>query len=485
MKYDIIIIGSGLGGLECASLLSKAGCSVLVLEQGRQPGGCLQSYRRGQHWFDSGLHYVGGLDNGQPLHDAFDRLGLLSLEWQRLDADGFDRVTIGQQTYHLAEGNEHFVETLAEHFPQERAALRDYVKMLEDVGQGRTDAMQLIGVNAYDYLTSTFSDPMLVNVLSGPAMKLELRRESLPLFTFAHSQSSYIQSSWRLRGDGGMLVRKLVSDIQQAGGQVLCGAAVQELNATGGRIASARCSDGRQYEGRVFISDVHPALTMGLVKADGLLKPIFRKRLSRLENTEGILTVSLVLKPGVLPYFNHNKYVYRKPNVWDVPWETNGLTEVDRVMVSCRVPEPSAQGSDAGCLLVDLLTPMPWSACQAWEHTTVGRRGQLYEQQKEQWADECVRLAEHVIPGLAGMVSQRYVSTPLTYRDYTQTPCGSAFGIRKDCRQPLLTMLSPQTPIANLLLTGQSLAMHGLEGVTMTAMNTVELALTISSPQAY
>jgi len=70
------------------------------------------------------------------------------------------------------------------------------------------------------------------------------------------------------------------------------------------------------------------------------------------------------------------------------------------------------------------------------------------------------------------MVAACYTSTPLTYRDYTQTPYGSAFGIRKDCRQPLLGVLSSRTPIPNLLLTGQSLVMHGVEGVTMTALQT-------------
>ena len=63
---------------------------------------------------------------------------------------------------------------------------------------------------------------------------------------------------------------------------------------------------------------------------------------------------------------------------------------------------------------------------------------------------------------------------PDLWRDYTLSPCGSAFGVRKDCRQPLITMLSPKTPIPNLFLTGQSLVLHGLEGVTMTAFKTLE-----------
>jgi all-trans-retinol 13,14-reductase len=91
---------------------------------------------------------------------------------------------------------------------------------------------------------------------------------------------------------------------------------------------------------------------------------------------------------------------------------------------------------------------------------------------KRQMADECIALAETVIPGLHDMISQQYTSTPLTYRDYTLTPDGSAYGVRRDCRNLVITMLSPRTPIPNLLLTGQNLMLHGLEGVSMTALLT-------------
>jgi all-trans-retinol 13,14-reductase len=93
---------------------------------------------------------------------------------------------------------------------------------------------------------------------------------------------------------------------------------------------------------------------------------------------------------------------------------------------------------------------------------------------KERFANECIALAETVIPGLHEMVSGIYTSTPLTYRDYTLTPNGSAYGVRRDCRNLVITMLSPRTPIPNLLLTGQNLMLHGLEGVSMTALLTCQ-----------
>lgn len=480
MKYDVVVIGSGLGGLICARQLAQSGRSVVVVERQHHPGGCLQSYRRGDMEFDTGMHYVGGLAEGQPLHDAFETLGLLRLPWQRLDADGFDQVTIGRRTFPLAEGFDRFADTLAAFFPHEQTALKQFVGLLRNL----PPMEECSGVNAYDYLTTLFRDPLLVDVLSAAAMRMELRRESLPLFTFAHCLSSYVQSSWRLKGSGNLIVASLVGDIKSAGGEVCCGAEVEHLEVQGDAIVAARCSDGRAFEGRLFISDVHPQLTFGWLGDSPLLKGIFRRRIDALENTFGMLTVSLVLKPHTLPYFNHNKYVYRKANVWTFSDESEWAVGADGAdtlvsqqdgawvggaMVSTKVPADGTLYTRQ----VDLLTPMPWSLWRHWEHTTIGHRGESYAQLKEQMADACVRLAEEVVPGLSKMVERRYVSTPLTWRDYSLSPCGSAFGLRKDCRAPLLTMLSPKTPIANLLLTGQSLVLHGLEGVTRTAFNTL------------
>ena len=119
MKYDIVIIGSGLGGLQCAYILAKQGRRVCILEKGTQPGGCLQSYKRKGVALDTGLHYVGGLAPGNSLYPIFKYMNLMNLPWQRLDADGFDRVMIGGRNFAYAEGLDAFVETLSRDFPAE------------------------------------------------------------------------------------------------------------------------------------------------------------------------------------------------------------------------------------------------------------------------------------------------------------------------------------------------------------------------------
>lgn len=475
MKYDAVIIGSGLGGLECAHILSKAGMSVLLLERGTQAGGCLQSYRRHGLAFDTGFHYVGGLDEGQSLHSAFRHLGLLRLPWQRLD-NHFDRVTIGNQTFSFAQGYDAFVETLTVAFPAERDALNRYADMLKQCGEQQFDALnpqtgessllsRLFETSAYQYLTETFHDPLLINVLCGTSLKMELRKESLPLFTFAHGNGSFIESSWRLKGDGSLIVNSLADGIRMHGGEIICNAEVQELVEKDGKLVHAVCSNGEIYEGTIFISNIHPAVTCNLVKQSSRMKKVYRSRITHLENSFGMFTVSLRIKPQTLRYFNWNQYIYKEPDVWAFHLKNN---PVSGVLVSCRIPEDGSKYVQQ----VDLLTPMNWSECEQWSHTEVGRRGEDYKAMKKRVADECITLAERFIPGLRDRITGCYTSTPLTYRNYTLTPEGSAYGLRKDFRNPMITLLSPRTPIPNLLLTGQNLMLHGLHGVTMTALFT-------------
>ncbi|MCD7914830.1 MAG: NAD(P)/FAD-dependent oxidoreductase [Tannerellaceae bacterium] len=475
MKYDVIIIGSGLGGLECAHILSRAGMKVLVLEKEAQPGGCIQSYKRHELAFDTGFHYVGGLGEGQSLHATFRHLGLLCLPWQRLD-DHFDRITIGERTFSFAQGYDAFVSTLAAAFPSQREALQAYANLLKCSGSHHFDLLKpyssensfssrLFQTSAWQYFTDTFDDLLLVNVLSGTSLKMELRQESLPLFTFAHGNSSFIESSWRLKGDGSQIVNSLTNDIRTHGGEIITRSEVEELVEKDGKLVYARSTNGETYEGKTFISNVHPAITNNWIKQSNRMKKNYRNRISCLENTFGMFTLSLRIKPHALKYFNWNQYIYKKPDVWTFHLQNN---PVSGILVSCRIPEDGSEYTQQ----IDILTPMTWDKCEQWTHTTVGRRGNEYREMKERIAGECITLAGQFIPGLYNMIAGSYTSTPLTYRDYTYTPRGSAYGLRKDYRDPVVTMLSPRTPIPNLFLTGQNLILHGLHGVTMTTLYT-------------
>ena len=106
---------------------------------------------------------------------------------------------------------------------------------------GEADLLSpMSGVGAYSYLSEKFCDPLLVDVLSGASLKMELRKESLPLFTFVHGNSSFIESSWRLKGDSSLIVRSLADTIRSYGGEIICRSEVVELVEKGWK-AGAGC----------------------------------------------------------------------------------------------------------------------------------------------------------------------------------------------------------------------------------------------------
>lgn len=243
MERSVIIIGSGLGGLECGYILAKKGFRVTILERASKPGGCLQSFRRGGRIFDTGLHYVGGLGEGQSLRPFFEYFGLMDLPWKQINPDCVDEIVIGGQSYPLASGHGRFVERLAERFPAERNNLNEYTRFLKKVGddifkifEGDSVEMNaLLGRSAYEYLCSTIKDPLLRQVLSGSFMRMELRK-SLPLYVFAQINNSFIQSAWKLEGGGDQIVRRMVDSITAMGGIVRTGSEVTSIRAVSGKV---------------------------------------------------------------------------------------------------------------------------------------------------------------------------------------------------------------------------------------------------------
>jgi len=468
----VVIIGAGLGGLECGALLSQSGRKVLVLEQGKTIGGCLQTYRHKDLAYDTGFHYVGGIGEGQSLHDAFATLQLLDLPWHRLEMEGFERITIAGESYSLNQGFDSFAESLSETFPQEKAGIRKYTDLLRLIATARGEEAtrlnrKLMGIGAWQYLIDTFKSSRLIDVLSGASIKMELNRHTLPLFTFAHVNSSSVEGSWRLVGGGQQIADRLADIIKSNGGDIICKARVEELVEEDGRISKAICADGRTFEARTFVSDIHPTSTCQLVKHPKRLRSSYIYRMDKLVNSFGMITVQLRLRKGFIPYFNYNHYIYRRPDVWSLH-EYND--PIDGIMISSYVSDDDSEYAKQ----IDILAPVPLVKFMEWQGTTHGRRDSGYRALKEKLADRCIDIAEDCYPGLR-KASRPIVSSPLTWHDYTLTPGGSAYGVRKNFNDQLSTILSPRTPLPNLFLTGQSLMLHGVHGVTKTAFETVEI----------
>ncbi|MEI6456470.1 MAG: NAD(P)-binding protein [bacterium] len=475
-KFNVIIIGSGLGGLLCGYILSKEGYSVCILEKQPKAGGNLQTFMRSGCAFDTGVHYIGSLLPGQTLHTYWKYFGLTDkLSLRRMDTKGFDQISILDHDYYLAQGFDQFISRLLEKFPKEERSLSDYINQLqvisrsfplynlENLAAGSKDPY--ITAGAFRFFTSVTTDPMLSSVLAGNNFLFAGHPDKTPLHVAALINHSFISSAWRLVGGSRQIADILVKEIRSMGGEIYTSCSAEDISREK-ELFFVKPSKGELLQSEILISNIHPGVTLGMLDPS-LVKESFRLRVVNLQNTISSFILNLVLKPGSFPYLNHNVYYYDSPNVW-----TSETSRGSRWPENYLLYTPAHSADDEFARSVIILTYMDYSEVREWENSAVGERGKKYEAFKHNRSDRLMKLVSARFPSLPQSVVSMEASTPLTYRDYTGTPEGSMYGVQKDFNDPLKTMLVPRTKIRNLFFTGQNVGLHGMLGVTIGAIQT-------------
>ncbi|WP_297829775.1 NAD(P)/FAD-dependent oxidoreductase [uncultured Rikenella sp.] len=477
--FDVLIIGSGLGGLACGALLSREGMNVCVVEKHARFGGCLQSFRRQGRLLDTGMHYVGSIAPGQILHQYLKYFGILDrLRLSPLDPACYDEIRLDGRQYPFACGYDRFIDRLAEQFPAERADIEAYCRLLHRVGRtisvetlrsGRLSSggEEYMGISAAEAIAGCTRNPVLRNVLAGSILLHSGDRQQTSLYEHAMIHHSYIESAGRFVGGSQHVADALVETIRRNGGTVRADSEATRLILRDGRIDAVEINRTEQLGARYVISDIHPVPTFALLDGPHAIRPRFLSHLQSLPQSIGFFTTWLLLRPGSYPSLDRNYYLHnRRPDLWSLTGDHLG----------CRIPVVlvSAQPSDDGRFsdVISLLLPMEAGEWAPWAGTTTGKRGDAYTAWKERYARASIDFVAPHLPGLREAIQSVCTASPLTYRDYTGTPDGSAYGLVKDCRNPLLSRLSPRTKVENLFLTGQNLNVHGFLGVCVSAAAT-------------
>lgn len=482
--YDVVIIGAGLGGLLSAVILAKEGMSVCVIEKDKQIGGCLQTYSVAKKVFDSCVHYIGGLGEGHTLNRIFNYAGIVDkLELKSYNENAFDKIAFGNEEieYPLAQGFDNFKNQLLEYFPGKKDDLDKYIKNIVKVGDHFPlyrlrlgDASEKANVSSWEVsqtLSSITTDKRLQNVLAGNNMLYAGVNGKTPFYLHALVTESYIHSSHKVLPGSSQISKFLWQELQAHGGKVIRNTEITSLVEKNGVITHVTTKDGEHIYGKEFIANIHPQTLLPLLKTS-LIKPAYTKRINRLEQTISSYMLNIVLKPGKVNIRHHNLYWNATDNVWDATnYSINNWPANYALFFTQDKNNPQYAES------ISILSYMHYSEVEEWQHTHnhVGckkNRGNSYQVFKQTKNEALLAKVYERLPELQGNIIAQKAATPLTYRDYTATPKGSLYGILKDVNKPAETTIATRTKIPNLLLTGQNVNMHGVLGVSITAIAT-------------
>ena len=474
--YDTIIIGTGLGGLVCGYMLAKSGRKVLLLEKNSQIGGCLQTFRRFGVKYDTGMHYIGALDEGQIMYQFFEELNLLKdIHLCRLDENGFDRFNIAGQEYKYASGSERFVETLSKQFPDCRHELQSYVRRIQDIAESSPlYNLNKAGDSSYlespylhnsvnELLTSISNNRLLQNVLAGNLPLYAGVKDKTPAYVYALISNSYLQSAWRIVRGSDSIAQSLANSIRSFGGEIRIRSEVCKILCDSEKATSVQLTSGEIIEANHFITDIHPQRVIQLIDSK-LIRPIYRGRVQQMGNTLGNFTLYLKFKENCVPYLNYNYYYYAEEDVWASYHSQQAEPQSFLYMHQCT--EDGQQYAQSA----EIMVPMDYREVAKWAGTITGQRGSDYLEFKQKKAERVLNILGQLFPGISYCIENFESSTPLTYRDYTGTINGSTYGILHDKNAPELTSVSQRTKIPNLIMTGQNIHWHGMLGVTVSAI---------------
>ena len=311
-----------------------------------------------------------------------------------------------------------------------------------------------------DLLTQWNCSPGLRAVLGVPAAWIGVPLSVCPSFYHNMVLSSYLLSSWRLKCSGTQMADAFAARFKSLGGCIITDDAVAAVLFNDRVASGVRLNSGRDLKAPIIIGAIHPKMLLGMLP-EKAVKPSYRKRILRLEDTHGIGAVHVSVNAAQQPELDHNLFkIHTHPdgNIAD--------------MIFYQMRESEQTGRNLLSILLDGQAER-WGK---WTGTRTGCRGPDYDEAKTQEAEKRVKEAQSLF-GPLGNYQIIDVYTPLSIRDWVGSPQGSAYGVQRSAKQILSAALLNRTAVKGLFLAGQSVLAPGILGTIIGSLVTVKFII--------
>ena len=469
-QHTACIIGGGMSGLFTGALLAKNGYKVTVLEKNHIIGGGLQSFRRGDAVFNTGLQAFCGYDKGFALHHLFKYFGFDkgSIHIVPLDRDAQEIVwTDTEHCYHLPKTRAKYEAYLISQFPDQADGIHKLLDDIYEIGstfdyfwlhpmQRHAAAAKYGVITARQLLEQHLSDEQLLRLFEYVGMHLGYNLSVLPATELGMILNLYIEGGWRIAGGNIQLADLLASFINEHNGNVLNDAEVCGVETKDKFVTCVKTTDGRSFEADTYVCAMPPEPFIRMT-GDKVLRLSSQERIHSFQNDASCCICHIRTKEHTFKHQNHLIFIPTPSQDQRLPHYISMLT-------------PPEKEQSEWAKTIEILHFMRYSDFASWDATKTGNRGAGYEHKKEEIAHRIINYVAHYYPDIENAIDKIYVSTPLTIRDYYNNPLGAAYS-----QQGLF--LPIKTKVANLFLTGQAIQYQGLFGVATTSIATAETIL--------
>jgi all-trans-retinol 13,14-reductase len=488
-RWDVIVIGSGIGGMAAAAALSRVGNKVLLLEQHRTLGGLTHSFSRDGFTWDVGVHYLIGLAPDDQEREMLDWLSDTPIDLVSLGAI-YDTIHIGsEEPLSLTRPFEAQERDLKDRFPDQAKAIEAWTEALRE---GRDAMYKIFPTRAMpeiagdmlhwwnrratakwcarttqEVIDDITDDPVLAAVLAAQWGDHGGRPSKASFAMHALISASYLNSgSWYPVGGAAAFAAHILPTITKNGGETRAGVRVQGLLFDGDTVVGVLTEDGTEIRADAVISDIGVRETVDNLLPGDCGQPDWMAEVRALPSSIAHFDLFLGLEGDIKAAgaTKANHWIYPSGET-DAIWTTapNG-TPPGMFASFGSLKDPTHDPGPRQKHTAQVVTWTDWSTIAKWADVPAGERGDDYAEFKRQVEETLMAQFARYFPGLAKLVVYRELATPLTTVSFTGHRKGAFYGLDVTPARVMSDALRARTPIPGLFLSGQDVVTPGIPG---------------------